>query len=192
MTTPEKNLIFLEAFEAWKEQLLAEDHSDALEADGPFSIYGGNTVKGQNTQTEGQIYRTKDKKVLVVFFPGILAYDPPKFGHAVLFSSGGPNSTIKSECPEGSLPDLLTDIKEATTADPSVKDATPYHEQFLMNVAVECGFGMGLYIPALFDKPFVVVVPSTEDELPEETPKSDSDPEGIPQVVEEIESTQNE
>ena len=157
-TSPEQNAAFMREYLEYKKRFLKLDHSDALDADGPFEIFGGNCVNGKNTHTQGQIYRTKDKKVLVVFFPGIARYDPPGFGHVVMLSSGGANSTIKTEIPEDSITNMLPTLSEATRIDSKIKDATKYHEIFLQNVAVECRFGMGMYIPNLFEKPFVVAI----------------------------------
>jgi hypothetical protein len=140
---------FAEAFAAENERFSKQSYADALNAAGPFPIFGLRDCRGAKTRCDGQLYQTKQKKVLVVVFVGILSRDPvPMFGRVVMFSSGGPGSTVKIETPRDE-PTVMQPVAEVAEGDASVADARQYYKAFLENVMMELGFNNGLFIPEL-------------------------------------------
>lgn len=152
------------AFAKHQEEFLQIDHADVLNATGPFSITGFRTTDGEKKSITGRLYQTRAKKVLVAVFPGIMFRDPPRFGRIVLFSSGGPGSTVKIECMPEQLEGLLKVAAQIAESDAEVQDATEYHSTFLKNIVRECSFNEGMIVPDLRPQAILLTVRSADVE----------------------------
>ncbi len=126
-----------------------EDHASALISDPPVEIIGLRT----NGKLSGKLYQTKEKKILVAVFLGILCRNPPAFGRIFVFSLGEPGTTVKVETPIDMSGGTATAIKSSIT-DRGVEDGTAYHALFLKTLAQELQFDEGFIVPALNGKSY--------------------------------------
>jgi hypothetical protein len=152
------------AFAEHQAEFLQTNDADVLNATGPFSIIGFRTTNGEKKSIEGRLYQTRANKVLVAVFPGVLCREPPRFGRLVLFSYGGPGSTVKIECFPEQLNGLLKVVAEIAQSYSTVQDASEYHGQFLKNIVGECSFNEGLIVPDLGPQAIVLTVSSADAE----------------------------
>lgn len=143
---------FDEAFAVEMQQFAKQDYSDIFKADGPFDIYG---LKDTKSRVEGQLYQTKEKKVLITVFLGILSREDNKFGRIVMFSSGVPGSTVKVEFPTDDIA-LMGCVSVVADSDETDANARDYYRDFLVNVTRELNFQDGLVVPQIDDRMIVL------------------------------------
>lgn len=123
----------MRALEAECEVLVNEDHSEALAADSPVAIY---SLLGM-TRMKGQLYRTKEKKILVLVFVKVISQCPPVFGRKLIASTGTADSTFTVECMRSCNVGLT--VVRSRIDKHGAADGSKHHGAFIESVSRECG-----------------------------------------------------